>query len=386
MERKRMGDLALTDRRSIARVKPVFGRSHWCEGTNVDGTVCAQVVLNTHNRCEAGHPNKALGKELAGALRRTLTESDNSPDAEASAYEVEALTQNPALGGPRSISLVAFRNVSPIKNLPKDDLNCWGICSQNSMAITQASAELLGIPEFNTSIFEPDGRDYRIAETMLGEVARGPKSTAPLWSGHEFTPERLAQFIPGRTVRLPLTAVTIDKNEARQYTLSYRQTIGTERTILVFDPGVRHFDYGKIGFETDEYIVAGDFLVVSMAQVEDLHWDTFLTEIHLRSILVIPGSSPDFNQCKESSRAYARYLRSRGQDARWLQLSGSPDYPNADSVWRSIPPEVRYHYVTKVDGKYHDFAHRQFDPASPEHFITKDHGWDREYDITIELG
>jgi hypothetical protein len=43
--------------RETNRTLPVPGQSHWCDGWTRGGNRCGQVILNTSERCEAGHYN-----------------------------------------------------------------------------------------------------------------------------------------------------------------------------------------------------------------------------------------------------------------------------------------------------------------------------------------
>ena len=42
------------------RPAPIEGQSHWCEGGNVEGTVCWRVVGNSDDHCELGHANTVI--------------------------------------------------------------------------------------------------------------------------------------------------------------------------------------------------------------------------------------------------------------------------------------------------------------------------------------
>jgi hypothetical protein len=143
-----------------------------------------------------------------------------------------------------------------------EDTDLWGEDCENSRAITQASAEFLGIPGFDAAV--PNDLDYELASAMLGEMARGPRSSMPLYSGHSLVPSRFAEFIPGRTVRLPLTAATVDEYEAAQYTIGWGDMNGGKGTVFIFEEGSPYLNYGAI--EDDEKVVAGDFEVVSVTE------------------------------------------------------------------------------------------------------------------------
>ena len=49
---------------------PIYGQSHWCEGRNINGMKCQNIVRNDSDHCEAGHPNEVYPVDvmsMAGA-------------------------------------------------------------------------------------------------------------------------------------------------------------------------------------------------------------------------------------------------------------------------------------------------------------------------------
>jgi hypothetical protein len=143
-----------------------------------------------------------------------------------------------------------------------------GSSNEWSRAITGASARLLGIPGYR---HDPKRDAEHIARAYLTEVDRARPSTRALYSGHAMPPERLDEIGTGRTVRLPLTALSTDQSFARGF------TTGTGVPVLLrFEKGTRAFRYTDV-----EWITAGTFVVKSMRRGLDPFWKTPLVTVAL---------------------------------------------------------------------------------------------------------
>jgi hypothetical protein len=95
---------------------PVRGRSHWCDGHTSDRRNCKQIVLNTSDHCEAGHPN---------FIRTLLTSKVTPQDVSAafSAWETEDLSSQTMLEHARAYSWRG--RVKWLRGLKPGDYASW---------------------------------------------------------------------------------------------------------------------------------------------------------------------------------------------------------------------------------------------------------------------
>jgi hypothetical protein len=168
--------------------------------------------------------------------------------------------------------------VTSWSSLSETDQEKWGDSCEGSQAITAASAQIIGIAGYDRAT--PIDEDVRIAQAMLDAIAGDSGSETALYSGHNMSPERLAQYITGVTVRLPLTAVADDRSIANQFTTGEPGMRGGHDVMIHFPEGTPQLDYGA-DEGTGEHIVAGEFRVASVTETTDDYWGTALTVIEL---------------------------------------------------------------------------------------------------------
>lgn len=145
----------------------------------------------------------------------------------------------------------------------KSDDDLWGSSNKWSSAITGESARILGIPGYSHS-GEP--KAVELAHRYLGRINKSGRTSRRLYSGHPRSPATAV----GDVVRLPLTALSPDKDFARTF------ATGANATLLVFEPGIAAMKYTDI-----EWITAGDFIVRRIVRSKDPYWGTALTQVVL---------------------------------------------------------------------------------------------------------
>jgi hypothetical protein len=158
---------------------------------------------------------------------------------------------------------------------PEATLVLGGVTSWSSLSETDQE---IGIAGYDRAT--PIDEDVRIAQAMLDAIAGDSGSETALYSGHNMSPERLAQYITGVTVRLPLTAVADDRSIANQFTTGEPGMRGGHDVMIHFPEGTPQLDYGA-DEGTGEHIVAGEFRVASVTETTDDYWGTALTVIEL---------------------------------------------------------------------------------------------------------
>lgn len=176
-----------------------------------------------------------------------------------------------------------FSSAPPFFSLAEPDVERWGESNHGSQALTGASARLLGIGGYQC--LESSNDEQRIARSMLGDIGRDARgSRTALYSGHSMNDERLGLFKPGAVVTLPLTACSVDRHEARQFTVGEPGRRGSHDVLLQFERGTPNLGYGRDAHgDTLERITAGAFSVTDLLATVDDYWGTMLTVITLKS-------------------------------------------------------------------------------------------------------
>lgn len=169
-----------------------------------------------------------------------------------------------------------------IETLSNADIDRWGESNEGSQGITGESAKILGLEGYRPG----SEQDARIARAFLNEIASGRTvATRPLYSGHNMSDERLAQFSRGSIVVLPLTATSVDEEEAGEFTTGEPGTGQNGNEVLIsFPVGTPMINYGALGgagADTLERIVAGAFRVEGRTTTKDPYWGTKQTRIRL---------------------------------------------------------------------------------------------------------
>jgi hypothetical protein len=179
-----MLEVGATMGRWLGRAKPVIGKSHWCEGTNVDGTACRQIVSDFSDHCEAGHPNRLWASVyLLEPMRAAPWRMASSDAVEETSSETESLV--PAPSGQEA------------RNAVGEAVRAW-------TAIEEFVAESLG---------HTPGVDDDISESLhvLAEyisktdAVRALSETPWVWPSDAYSPsseERRRSFKPGDRVHL----------------------------------------------------------------------------------------------------------------------------------------------------------------------------------------
>ena len=99
------------DARAKAKVRPVEGISHWCQGL---GNTCAQVVKNSTVFCEAGHENDIVTSVASGA--------DASLEASLSSLGIEEIVLR-GRAGEVVLDVQQSAGKNPLSQPPKTEEN-----------------------------------------------------------------------------------------------------------------------------------------------------------------------------------------------------------------------------------------------------------------------
>jgi hypothetical protein len=170
---------------------------------------------------------------------------------------------------------------NPAVPFDKRLLDLWGSDCAWSKAITGASAELLGIPGYDTKKGARSNYAIQIAREMLEEIERSEPLPYILYSGHAMARARVAELVVGNTIRLPLTAGSPDIDIARAYT---SQPVPGAAVLLRFEHGTKGFEYSR-----SEVITVGDFIVERVRKVKDPYWKTTLRVVTLAPATTAPN-------------------------------------------------------------------------------------------------